>query len=220
MVATSYKFALVALLATGLQACQRERKFAHRTHTKRAATPRAPLSPDEQLIIRSFDSRSIDDWSYYYTHGMHLAGKNESMAQWTADHWSKWGIPSSLAAYNVYLDYPVNKSMVITYPDGSTFQPMLEEAVLEQDETTSYPNRVPTFHGYSASGKAAAEYVYVGRGQQVDYQRLGELSTDFDMFGWFDRCRLFSKTLKASNGAVELATPSCLLRARRATAND
>lgn len=89
--------------------------------------------------------------------------------------WSKWGIPSSLATYNVYLDYPVSKSLVVTYPNGSIFQPELEEAKLAVDETTTYPNRVPTFHGYSASGEAAAEYVYVGRGQQDDYQRLGKI---------------------------------------------
>jgi N-acetylated-alpha-linked acidic dipeptidase len=169
----TFKLALVALLATGLNACQRDRKFAHNGHMKRAATPRASLTPDEQLIISSFDANKIDDWSYYYTHGLHLAGRNESQAQWTADHWSKWGIPSGLATYNVYLDYPVSKSMVIAYPNGSVFRPELEEALLPVDETTTYPNRVPTFHGYSASGEAAAEYVYVGRGQQDDYQRLG-----------------------------------------------
>ena len=41
------------------------------------------------------------------------------------------------------------------------------------DPTTDLPNRVPVFHGYSASGGAEAEYVYVGRGQQVDFERLG-----------------------------------------------
>jgi N-acetylated-alpha-linked acidic dipeptidase len=54
----------------------------------------------------------------------------------------------------------------------------LKEAVLEEDPTTSYPNSVPTFHGYSFSGNASAEYVYVGRGQQVDFQRLLALGVD------------------------------------------
>ena len=173
MFVNNFRFALLALLTTSLNACQRDRKFASNGHMKRAATARAPLSPDEQLIISSFDANSIDDWSYYYTHGLHVAGHNRTMAQWTADHWSQWGIPSTLATYNVYLDYPINKSMVMTYPNGSAFHPLLEEAVLKLDPTTSYPNRVPTFHGYSASGQAAAEFVYVGRGQMDDYQRLG-----------------------------------------------
>ena len=54
------------------------------------------------------------------------------------------------------------------------------EAVLAEDETTSYPNRIPTFHGYSATGSAEAEYVYVGRGQQVDFDRLVSLGVGLE----------------------------------------
>ncbi|KAF2762514.1 Zn-dependent exopeptidase [Pseudovirgaria hyperparasitica] len=94
------------------------------------------------------------------------------MAQWTADRWTENGIQAHLAEYVVYLNYPVSKALTLTLPNGTVFTPDLEEAVLAQDETTSYPNRIPTFHGYSASGNASAEYVYVGRGQQVDFERL------------------------------------------------
>jgi N-acetylated-alpha-linked acidic dipeptidase len=72
----------------------------------------------------------------------------------------------------------VSNSLLLTYPNGSTYKPTLKEAVLEEDPTTSYPNSVPTFHGYSFSGNASAEYVYVGRGQQVDFQRLLALGVD------------------------------------------
>jgi N-acetylated-alpha-linked acidic dipeptidase len=78
----------------------------------------------------------------------------------------------------VFLNYPVSNSLHLTYPNGSTYKPTLKEAVLEEDPTTSYPNSVPTFHGYSFSGNASAEYVYVGRGQQVDFQRLLALGVD------------------------------------------
>lgn len=44
----------------------------------------------------------------------------------------------------------------------------------------SYPNRIPTFHGYSFSGNASAEYVYVGRGQQVDFKRLQALGVELE----------------------------------------
>lgn len=56
----------------------------------------------------------------------------------------------------------------------------MEEAPLEQDETTTWPNRVPTFHGYSFTGQAEAEYVYVGRGQQVDFERLVALGVSLE----------------------------------------
>ena len=174
MILKSFKLVLVLLLATGLDARQRQQRRTNKSsQVKRQATPRAPLSSDELLILSSFDSNSISDWSYYYTHGLHVAGTNRSQAQWTADHFSQWGWTSSIATYNVFLNYPINKSIGLTYPDGSVFTPKLEEAVLPVDPTTGYPNRVPTFHGYSASGAVAAEYVYVGRGQDVDYDRVG-----------------------------------------------
>ena len=89
MFVNNFRLALLALLVTSLNACQRDRKFASNGHMKRAATPRAPLSPDEQLIVSSFDANSIDDWSYYYTHGLHVAGHNKTMAQWTVRKPSK-----------------------------------------------------------------------------------------------------------------------------------
>jgi N-acetylated-alpha-linked acidic dipeptidase len=50
--------------------------------------------------------------------------------------------------------------------------------VLAEDPTTSYADSIPTFHGYSFSGNASAEYVYVGRGQQIDFDRLEALGVD------------------------------------------
>lgn len=81
---------------------------------------------------------------------------------------------------DVFLNYPVSHSLVLSYPNGSTYTPTLEEAVLEEDPTTSYPNSISTFHGYSFTGNASAEYVYVGRGQQVDFDRLQALGVELE----------------------------------------
>lgn len=70
--------------------------------------------------------------------------------------------------------------MSLSLPNGTTFTASLEEDVLAVDDTSSYPNRVPTFHGYSATGNATAEYVYVGRGQQVDFDRLKALGVELE----------------------------------------
>jgi len=70
--------------------------------------------------------------------------------------------------------------MSLSYSNGSVYTPSLAEEALEDDPTTSYPNRVPTFHGYSASGSVSAEYVYVGRGQQVDFDKLKELGVSLE----------------------------------------
>ncbi|KAJ4410514.1 hypothetical protein N0V91_002000 [Didymella pomorum] len=173
---------LFLLAAIGAEACQRERVFKRHAHghVKRQANFPPVLDANEQILINSFDNTSISTWSYYYTHGDHIAGRNESMAQWTADKWAEYGFTSRLDEYYVFLNYPVSHSLVLTYPNGSTYTPTLQEDVLEEDPTTSYPNSISTFHGYSFTGNASAEYVYVGRGQQVDFERLEALGVDFE----------------------------------------
>ncbi|KAI0378098.1 glutamate carboxypeptidase [Hypomontagnella monticulosa] len=170
--------AFIALLI-GTEACSHER-LSPSPLIRKQDTPLSPLSPEEATLLNAISNTTISEWSYYYTHGAHLAGKNLTMAEWTADRWRENGWNSSVVPYEVYLNYPVNKSLSLTYSNGSTFQPSLEEAVLSEDDTTSYPDRIPTFHGYSASGSADAEFVYVGRGQQVDFDRLVALSVPLE----------------------------------------
>lgn len=175
---------LLALAAAVVEGCVRERDvgsvdvlsvLSKRGHEH----PHLPhLSKYESLLVNSFDNTTVDSWAYYYTHGIHIAGTNQSMAQWTADKFTEYGIPSSVVSYDVYLNYPVSHSLSLSHPDGTTWKASLEEDVLKEDDTTSYPDRIPTFHGYSASGDASAEYVYVGRGQKVDFERLIELGVD------------------------------------------
>jgi N-acetylated-alpha-linked acidic dipeptidase len=71
---------------------------------------------------------------------------------------------------DVYLNYPVHRSLALNYGNGSTYHPTLEEEVLEEDETTGDSDRVPAFHGYSGSGNASAEYVYVGTSLYVSLE--------------------------------------------------
>ncbi|KAF1997684.1 N-acetylated-alpha-linked acidic dipeptidase-like protein 2 [Amniculicola lignicola CBS 123094] len=178
------KTATLLLAVIGVQACQRERSFpATHRHVKRQsenATFPPELDANEKILVDSFDNTSISTWSYYYTHGGHVAGRNKSMAQWTADRWAEYGFTTRLDEYIVYLNYPVSHSLQLTYPNGSTWNATLKEAVLEEDPTTSYPNSIPTFHGYSWSGNASAEYIYVGRGQKVDFERLIALGVDLE----------------------------------------
>lgn len=101
---------LVSLLgaqASFVFACQHERlepraQHRHAGHVKRQATQFPPtLDQNEALLAGSFDNASMETWSYYYTHGLHIAGTNESMAQWTADRFSEFGWSSGLASYCV-----------------------------------------------------------------------------------------------------------------------
>jgi N-acetylated-alpha-linked acidic dipeptidase len=97
--------ALTAVLVVGVQACQREffARNGHHRHSLRrrdtSNTTRPALDANEATLLQSFDSVSISDWSYYYTHGLHVAGTNKSMAQWTADRWNEFGFTAGLAEY-------------------------------------------------------------------------------------------------------------------------
>ncbi|KAF1977901.1 N-acetylated-alpha-linked acidic dipeptidase-like protein 2 [Bimuria novae-zelandiae CBS 107.79] len=161
------KVSLVLAAAAGVHACQRDLTSEHASHrhVKRQSTNATfppVLDANEQILVSSFDNTTISTWAYYYTHGNHLAGVNKSMAQWTADKWSENGFTSRLDEY------------------CNTFEATLEEAILPEDDTSSYLNRIPTFHGYSATGNASAEYVYVRRAQQVDFDRLVELGVELE----------------------------------------
>ncbi|KAI9686466.1 MAG: hypothetical protein M1820_010612 [Bogoriella megaspora] len=174
----------VLLFAAFASCCQREHVKRGGTHTHRhhglEKRQTEPLSSEESTLVNSFDNNTIAQWNYYYTHGYHLAGTNRTMAQWTADRFAENGFTSGLIQYDTYLNYPVSHSLSLTYPNGSVFELSLDEQQLEEDETTTYPNRVPTFNGYSATGNASAEYVYVGRGQQVDFKRLQALGVPLE----------------------------------------
>lgn len=84
------------------------------------------------------------------------------MAEETARKWTENGVLSSLVEYEVFLSYPKEQSLVLMQGNGSVHEAQMFEDVLEQDETTGYLGALPGFHGYSKSGEAKAEYIYVG----------------------------------------------------------
>ena len=96
---------LLALYVTSAIACPREhlqpQVFSpHLALSKRQETAFPPvLEQNEAILLNSFDNTSIESWSYFYTHGLHVAGTNQSMAQWTADRWNEYGFTANLAQY-------------------------------------------------------------------------------------------------------------------------
>jgi N-acetylated-alpha-linked acidic dipeptidase len=166
----------IGLLVALAYACQRDwdaldrrihRHHSFNNHAKRAAVDYPPaLSNVENILVNSFDNKSISDWSYYYTHGDHLGSHNKSMAEWTAQKWRDAGFDAYLAEYPIWVTYPEHSSLKLIRPDGSTHEATLVEDVLAEDDTSSYPNLIPAYHGMSASGNVTAEYVYVGYEQQ------------------------------------------------------
>lgn len=160
----------------------------HGHHRKPLPLPdhdKSPFSYKElQLILLNTPkAEKAQEWSKYYTAGPHLAGKNYSQVLWTQERWEEFGIKADIVAYDTYINYPLGhrlalyekrKSKVAGEADAwkVKFEASLVEDVLEEDPTTGLENRIPTFHGYSASGNVTAPYVYVNYGTYQDYEDL------------------------------------------------
>lgn len=145
-----------------------------------------PYEQLQDILLNTPSAAHAREWSEYYTAGPHLAGKNLSQALWTEGKWQDFGIEdTNIVAYDIYLNYPVDHRLALLKKstddnnvgngDASaevTFEASLEEDVLDQDRTSGLPDRIPTFHGYSASGNVTAPFVYANFGTYADYGDL------------------------------------------------
>lgn len=147
----------------------------------------------QKLLINTPNANKAREWSKYYTSGPHLAGKNLSQAIWTKEKWQEFGIENSLIVdYDIYVNYPKGHRLALLEKNKTSkrdsedpgsegkstwkikYEAKLEEDVLKQDSTSGLSNRIPTFHGYSASGNVTAPYVFVNYGTYKDFEELLE----------------------------------------------
>ncbi|KAG9229623.1 hypothetical protein BJ875DRAFT_488747 [Amylocarpus encephaloides] len=177
---------LIALVVLFLLPVSLLPRHGHRPHFPTPPDHSAnPLTFKElqDILIATPKEERAQDWSKYYTSGPHLAGKNYSQALWTQERWQEFGIQADIVAYDIYINYPVGHRLALYEKNKSLdtgeveswkvkFEASLEEDVLEEDETTGLENRIPTFHGYSASGNITAPYVYVNYGTYQDFEEL------------------------------------------------
>ncbi|KAF2010590.1 N-acetylated-alpha-linked acidic dipeptidase [Aaosphaeria arxii CBS 175.79] len=135
----------------------------------------------QELIKTTPDSNAARRSTRYYSSGPHLAGTNLSQVLWTKNLWTSWGLESQIVSYDVYLNRPAGHSLTLLQrPEAIAdraepkvlYEAKLAEDPLEEDPTSSDPLRIPTFHGYSASGNATAQYVYVIYGTYQDFKDL------------------------------------------------
>ncbi|KAJ5788507.1 Peptidase M28 [Penicillium paradoxum] len=136
-----------------------------------------PYDQLQQILLDVPSADKAREWSKYYTAGPHLGGKNLSQALWTMEKWKEFGVEDTgLAAYDIYINYPLDHRLALlkTTDDKTevTFEATLEEDVLEEDPTSGLSDRVPVFHGYSATGNVTAQYVYVNFGTVKDFEDL------------------------------------------------
>lgn len=126
----------------------------------------------KNILSDTPDPAKAKEWSQFYTAGPHLAGRNLSQAEWTRDRWEEFGVQSEVVPYEVYINYPLDHRLALLKNGQVSFEATLEEDVLEEDPTSGLKNRVPTFHGYSASGNVTAQYVYCNFGTFTDFENL------------------------------------------------
>ncbi|KAK0318705.1 hypothetical protein LTR91_020178 [Friedmanniomyces endolithicus] len=134
----------------------------------------------KQILQDTPSPERAREWSQYYTAGPHMTGKNRSQAEWTAQKWEEFGLQSSLVNYDVYLNYPVDHRLALLKDGEVEFEATLEEDVLEEDPTSGLADRIPTFHGYSASGNVTAPYVYCNYGTYEDYEELQKAGVELE----------------------------------------
>ncbi|KAF2488305.1 Zn-dependent exopeptidase [Lophium mytilinum] len=144
----------------------------------------------QDILTSTPNATKAREWSKYYTAGPHLAGKNLSQAIWTKEKWQEFGISNSLIVdYDIYVNYPKGHRLALLEKDKKTkreesvdtgskaswsvqYEAGLEEDVLDEDSSSGLSDRIPTFHGYSASGNVTAPYVFVNYGTYKDYEEL------------------------------------------------
>ncbi|KAF2720865.1 peptidase M28 [Polychaeton citri CBS 116435] len=133
----------------------------------------------KDVLLHTPSPEKAREWSKYYTAGPHLAGKNLSQAEWTRDKWIEFGVEQSeVVPYEVYINYPKDHRLALLKDGELDYEASLEEDVLPEDSTTGLPDRIPTFHGYSASGNVTAQYVFCNYGTYADFGDLLEAGVD------------------------------------------
>jgi N-acetylated-alpha-linked acidic dipeptidase len=136
----------------------------------------------QRTLLETPNAEKAKEWSEYYTGGPHLAGKNLSQALWTRERWEEWGVESTIVDYDVYINYPKGHRLALMEHNSHhkekeqqwtvRYEALLEEDLLPSDPTSQFHDRIPTFHGYSASGNVTAPYVFVNYGTYKDFEEL------------------------------------------------
>ncbi|KAG6022541.1 hypothetical protein E4U40_004529 [Claviceps sp. LM458 group G5] len=175
------------LLAFGLTAFLNvvlTKPHIHHDHHGRHSSHSFSHEQLKRVLLETPSADHAREWSQYYTSGPHLAGKNFSQADWTREKWQSWGVDSSIVEYDVYINYPAGHGLSLLKKSDENdawsiaFNASLTEDILDEDSTTSLDDRIPTFHGYSASGNVTGQFVYVNYGTYQDYQDLVEAGID------------------------------------------
>ncbi|SCU78379.1 LAME_0A04302g1_1 [Lachancea meyersii CBS 8951] len=114
-----------------------------------------------------------------YTSHRHLTG-DDSALHYTVENLKALGFSPKLEKYYPWLNYPVETGMSLWIDEEKVFESSMMEDFLDEDPSSSGPDPVPAFHGYSANGEVTARFVYCNYGKLEDYEYLHSQGVDLD----------------------------------------
>ncbi|MGC8596137.1 MAG: M28 family metallopeptidase [Candidatus Kryptoniota bacterium] len=115
---------------------------------------------------------------FILTQEPHIAGSKDDslLAVFVKDRFERYGIPSEILTYYVYLPYPMSETLEITEPHKEILD--LNEKGWEWDKDTHNSQIVLPFNAYSPSGDITGQVVYANYGLPEDYKILSSLGID------------------------------------------
>lgn len=133
----------------------------------------------EAQAIDAIQPAFLDSISYALTREPHVAGSpaQARTRDWVMDRTRAWGLESEIKTYHVFLPWPTQVELEMTAPKRRRFE--LREAVLEEDPESKLP-QYPWVNGYSGTGRAEGEVVYVNYGLHEDYALLDSLGVSVE----------------------------------------
>eukprot|EP01121_Diplochlamys_sp_Union-15-3_P003551 TRINITY_DN1347_c0_g1_i1.p1 TRINITY_DN1347_c0_g1~~TRINITY_DN1347_c0_g1_i1.p1 ORF type:complete len:626 (+),score=116.52 TRINITY_DN1347_c0_g1_i1:35-1879(+) len=141
-----------------------------------AVTASGGSSNYEDIFLSVPSPENARETSKHLSSAPHIAGSYEDYdtAVWVRDQFLEYGIPDAqIQTYEVMLSYPVQRRVALVYP--SSYECVLKEEAIPEDETSGDPRAIDTFNGYSDSGDVEGELVYANYGRIEDFEELDNM---------------------------------------------
>jgi len=154
-------------VATSAGAAERPTGFAP---SSREAEARA-----ERVFLATPTPEKARRWLAALTEEPHVAGTlpQKKVTDYVRDRFKEFGLSTEVVHYEVFLNYPKSVSLRLVEPIEMPLS--LQEDTYDRDKDAVRRDVFPAFHGYSASGKAEGQVLYVNYGTHEDFERLKKL---------------------------------------------
>ncbi|KAH6580683.1 hypothetical protein BASA61_009495 [Batrachochytrium salamandrivorans] len=137
----------------------------------------------QHKAVAAFDSliskRNVKDTLEFLTSRSHIAGSDNDheYASYIQKRWQEAGLPSThIKSYYPLLNFPIARSLSLLEPKH--YDALLSEPVVPEDKSSTHPEDIPTFLGFSPSGNVTAELVYANFGDPQDFDALASNGID------------------------------------------